>query len=1222
VHLCTDFDLFVGFISSGTPESICSFQDSALPTLVLGSGSVTLQAITLSDKVVDIPLADVMYAEGLTSNIISTSLLYKQLHMWMHTGTGDVFLEGLATALFTVKLLDGLYFLPTPQPPAITSPLGRVVASASGGPEISMDQAHLRFGHIPARKIKELEKNSHGFRIVKGSTLSPCVACHLGHSKETPYRSSPLDRAAWPNQRLHIDTMIGTTPVGLNGETHSLLIVDEFTREKEITHFSVKSVAGTRLHHSIRRRHSPLTPIKLCILDNGKELNIDNLKVLGRELGFDVRTSEPYAHSSNGLVESHIGHLTERGRTMCIGANLPQSLWTYAADTATLLSNLIPSVTLSGLSPYEKRRQFEGVPPQDPKFRPDLSNIRPYGCAAFPHLPPEGRVRSEKFAPRSGPIHYLIGYQGRHVYKLWHPGSNTVTTARHVSFIETQFFDTTEAIGASAPLRSATSLKKSADRQNAQAAPKPAKPHPLSLPAPTPILASAPPLPQPPLPQASLPPIPPHLVLPSVPSPPSSPEIPGADIPAPWLSDSDEDAVVHAGTWRPPFGAPWDPDFRSHDSLPIQIEPDKDLPPSLYLVCGENPPKPHFMPQTSSDITMDNLSTLNPVHTPILDIDTSMENTESGDNSTLGPPSKKTTRRPIYVPETSTAVPEPIQILGQKRKRAYLAYLFFVAKASPSKPSSFPSLNTPIPEPSTYQKAMRSRYSDEWHKASQLQVNQLVEHNTWSLRLPPEGCKPLRGRWVYKVKYDVNGAVACFKARWVVRGDLQREGIDFDDTASAVAHSTVVRMLIALAARYKQKLRHFDFVTAFLNGLMDPAYDIYVEQPHGFVQKDTSGRTLYCLLRKALYGLKQSPLLWYKRLTSYLSDKLGFTPFSADVCLFRHHQTYILIYVDDLLIMAPDDGTIDRILATISSDFNITSLGPVSHFLGMRVLRSTSGGITILQDTYIDKILAEFSFKEGSQRPTLTPMDSAFIIDKAPSPLLSQSDHHLFLRINGSLQWVASLTRPDIAFAVNWLARYSAAPAERHMKAAHRILRYLRSTPYRGIRYGDDRGLELYTDAAYGDDLETRRSTTGFVFMLSGGPILWRSTRQPIVTTSSTEAEYVAASTATQSGIWLGQLLSDFHFPGLNCPLPLYTDSQSAISIAINPFGTKRSKHIEIRWHFLREQIANGAITIEHLAGVDMPADGLTKPLDKVLFLRFIALLGLAEVDVNSPLFI
>ena len=451
-----------------------------------------------------------------------------------------------------------------------------------------------------------------------------------------------------------------------------------------------------------------------------------------------------------------------------------------------------------------------------------------------------------------------------------------------------------------------------------------------------------------------------------------------------------------------------------------------------------------------------------------------------------------------------------------------------------------------------------------------------------------------------------------------MHGDLQREGVDFDETATAVVHATVVRMLMALAARHNQYLQHFDFVTAFLNGHMDPSFDIYVEQPHGFVQKETSGTPLYYLLRKALYGLKQAPLLWYQRLISYLSDKLHFTPFSAEVCLYRRGQTYILIYVDDLLIMAPSGHSIDEILSIISGDFNITSLGPVAHFLGMRVIREGLSHITLLQDTYVAKLLAEFGFIGGSRKSVSTPMDSAIILDKTFSNPLSEAEHSTFLRLNGSLQWLASLTRPDIAFAVNWLARHSACPTARHLGGAHRILRYLRATPYRGLRYGESRELELYTDAAHGDDLATRRSTTGFVFTLSGGPITWRSARQPIVTLSSTEAEYVAASTATQSGLWLRQILSDFHFPGLAQPLPLFTDSCSSIAIATNPFGTKRSKHIELRWHFLRDQIANGAITIQHIPGVDMPADGLTKPLEKVAFQRFVALLGMAEVDISS----
>ena len=388
---------------------------------------------------------------------------------------------------------------------------------------------------------------------------------------------------------------------------------------------------------------------------------------------------------------------------------------------------------------------------------------------------------------------------------------------------------------------------------------------------------------------------------------------------------------------------------------------------------------------------------------PNSEADVSMGNSDLQGDPDLGPPLKRTRQQLIFRAEERATSLNTIEIVGVKRKRVYMTFLGFVANVIPSNHSSAPSFSTPISEPSSYAQAMRSMYHKQWHNASQLQVSQLEEQSTWIFKSLPSGCTPLRGRWVYKVKYDVNGKIACFKACWIVCGDLQREGVDFNETATAVAHATVVRMLIALAARHNQHLQYFDFVTAFLNGYMDPSFDIYVEQPHGFVQKETSGTLLYCLFQKALYGLKQAPLLWYQRLTSYLSDKLYFTPFSAEVCLYRRGQTYILIYVDDLLIMAPSGHLIDEILSIISGDFNITSLGPVAHFLGMRVIREGLSHITLLQDTYVAKLLAEFSFIGGSRKSVSTPMDSAIILDKTFSNPLSEAEHSTFLRLNGSL---------------------------------------------------------------------------------------------------------------------------------------------------------------------------------------------------------------------------
>jgi hypothetical protein len=475
---------------------------------------------------------------------------------------------------------------------------------------------------------------------------------------------------------------------------------------------------------------------------------------------------------------------------------------------------------------------------------------------------------------------------------------------------------------------------------------------------------------------------------------------------------------------------------------------------------------------------------------------------------------------------------------------------------------------------------------------------------------PPIGCRPIGLKWVYKVKRDEHGAVVRHKARLVAKGFVQREGIDFEEVFAPVARMESVRLLLALAAIKDWRVHHLDVKSAFLNGEL--AEVIHVQQPPGFAVGGQEHKVLR--LHKALYGLRQAPRAWNIKLDASLAT-LGFIKCVTEHALYTrrsgHGLLIVGVYVDDLIVTGSDQQAIVDFKIEMMKLFRMSDLGLLTYYLGLEV-EQRKDAITLRQSSYARKLLERSGM--GDCKPCQTPMEEKLRLSKQSTA--PKVDATRYRSIVGGLRYLVH-TRPDIAFAVGFVSRFMEDPKEDHLAAVKHLLRYVAGTTSYGLVYPrrSGKGLELtgFSDSDMAGDIDGRKSTTGVFFTLGSCPVSWQSQKQKIVALSTCEAEYIAAATASCQGVWFGRMLQELTGEELRAPL-LKVDNKSAIALAKNPVLHDRSKHIDTRFHFIRDCVDGGQIILEHVETGRQLADILTKPLGRIRLMELRTKIGMEEL--------
>ena len=513
--------------------------------------------------------------------------------------------------------------------------------------------------------------------------------------------------------------------------------------------------------------------------------------------------------------------------------------------------------------------------------------------------------------------------------------------------------------------------------------------------------------------------------------------------------------------------------------------------------------------------------------------------------------------------------------------------------------------------PKTYQEAIQSPNAQHWKEAMDAEMEALQKNHTWDLCSLPYDRKAIGCRWVFVIKYKATGEIDRYKARLVAKGYSQQPGVDFEETFAPVAKLQSIRVVLALAVQENFEIHQMDVKTAFLNGDLDE--EIYMVQPPGYV---SMFKKEVCRLNKSLYGLKQSPRCWNIKIHEFLiEEQFKQNPLEHCIYMFQCSE-YILIvvvYVDDLLITGNSITRVEQFKIKLSQRFEMSDLGELSYFLGMEFKRDReTRRMHITQQKYTLEMLEKYNMVDS--KPLSTPQDMSVKLSKTMSPATAEEIEEMssvpYRNAVGSLIYLMVATRPDIATAVGECSRFMESPGRQHWTAVKRIFKYLKGTWNYGLVYeaNDEKAIVGYSDADWAGCIDDRKSVSGYVFQMCKGSVTWCCKKQATVALSTTEAEYMALAACFQEALWLKQLLE--HLPVSQREICIKEDNQSTIAIAKNPVQHSRTKHIDIKYHFIRDEVRKKQFQFEYCASENMVADVLTKPLGRERFMKLRELLG------------
>ena len=546
-----------------------------------------------------------------------------------------------------------------------------------------------------------------------------------------------------------------------------------------------------------------------------------------------------------------------------------------------------------------------------------------------------------------------------------------------------------------------------------------------------------------------------------------------------------------------------------------------------------------------------------------------------------------------------------------------------------------------IPTPKNYNQAIESTFQEYWNEAIAQEVANLKDYGVYKFEKLPPGTRPINSRFIFKTKANSDGLVDRFKARLVAQGFRQRFGVDYIKTHASVCKMPTFRVQMAHCAEHDLQHEIVDVKSAYLESKMDPKMPVYINIPGQPAPPGMAAR-----LHKSLYGTKQAGHNWHTTIVPLLK-KWGFQQSPADPCCFLHQTNkndycVLCLFVDDFSITSTRKSTKSRdmFFDKLSSTYKTSKADDSNVYLGIRCRQLAPHTMYLDQEPYVKDFLHMYGFI--NLRPVSTPT-SGLPLSKDQQPVeQSEKDamkKHPYRHVIGSLRYLEQCTRPDISFALNRLSRYQSNPGLPHWQELKHLCRYIAGTQSYGVIYGKDvypmhkklkhdlsGPLTCFVDSDHAADKDTRRSCTGYIFFSRGGPISWRSRLQNSTAISTTEAEFMAASDAGCENIWLRRLLGeftyiaatringllvpkDFEAPKMSqkfydneVPTMFHEDNLGCLKCSEDPVLHGRMKHIDIKYHKIKEFVANKTAKLIYVPTNRQIADLLTKVLPKATF--------------------
>ena len=1021
---------------------------------------------------------------------------------------------------------------------------------------------HRRLSHINFRTLNDLVKNNlvEGIPDLRYDQDHLCDACAKCKMTKSSHKSKPFPNTQAPLEMLHVDLCGPMRVQTKQGKKYVLVIVDDYSRYTWVFFLAAKSETSQVLIDFLKNVQVNLKKqVRIVRSDNGTEFKNNVFDTYLRSVGITHQFSAARTPQQNGVVERRNRTLVEAARTMLDFAKLPLFLWGDAVATACFTQNRSIINKRFNKTPYEL---INNRPPS-------LKFLHVFGCRCFVL---NDKDDLNKFDPKCDEG-VFIGYSKNASFRVYNRRTKKTDESTNVRFDETS-----EMI--SSPSATQSSKNNSNDVSTSS--------HSISdfetlfeffyddyfgksRPSPSVSVQST---------VDTEPPV----VTPSTSDHSDETESP--------ISSTQSASTSHSST-----------DTSSTSSSDNSSE----SPSSDHQVIIPSQTEP--LSVTNNELSSNNL----PSNSQLIPYTPVSPTNEGESSSHVVPSSQPSSSRNVFVDdsldnhihqphphETKWTRSHPqSQIIGDPSKGIQTRR----ATANECLFSNFLS----VIEPAKVSEALQDH---EWIKAMQEELNQFERLKVWRLVPCPSHKDPIPTRWIFKNKKDENGTVVRNKARLVAKGYSQQEGVDFDETFAPVARIEAIRIFLAYAAHKNFTVYQLDVKTAFLNGILDE--EVYVTQPEGFV--DSKHPTYVYRLDKALYGLKQAPRAWYDVLSKFLVN-CGFSKGTIDTTLFIKRQgddiILIQVYVDDIIFGSTNPAYCKKFSKLLESRFEMSMMGELNFFLGLQI-RQLPDGIFINQSKYILDMLKRFNMSNCQSMST--PMETRSKLHADLDGI--QFDQKTYRSMIGSLLYLTS-SRPDIMFSVCMCARYQANPRESHHQAVKRIFRYLKGTVNLGLWYprGTSFDLTAYSDSDHAGCKLDRKSTSGHIQFLGDKLVSWSSKKQNCVSTSTAEAEYVAAASCCSQVLWMRTQLSDYGFKFHR--IPIYCDSKSAIAISCNPVHHSKTKHIDVRYHFIKDHVEKGDIELYFVKTDFQLADLFTKPLDVTRFNFLISKLGMLNLPAE-----
>ncbi|GJV69455.1 putative ribonuclease H-like domain-containing protein [Tanacetum coccineum] len=1092
-----------------------------------------------------------------------------------------------------------------------TFDMKNVVSSKCLLAKASSDEAklwHRRLGHLNFKNLNKLVKDNlvRGLPSKSFKNDHTCVACQKGKQHKASCKAK-IDRyVTHPLHTLHMDLFGPTSVRSINHASYCLVITDDCSRFCWVFFLAKKDETSDILKTFIRQIENQLNQkVKIIRSDNGTEFKNRVMLEFCGEKGIKQEFSNARTPQQNGVAERMNRTLIEAARTMLADSHLPTTFWAEAVNTACYTFNRVRVTKPQNKTPYELLFGH----------KPILSYIRPFGChvTILNTLSPLG-----KFDGKSDEG-FLVGYSvNSKAFRVYNLVTKRVEVNLHVNFLEEK--PNVQGIGH----RWMFDLDYLTDSMNYipvslqnQANPAGSK-EVIDIDVQTEEAADLMVVSSTSLTEATRKAaISEKIAKKKTHSPKQSSSTPiskSADDIMTFRKELDALALKHLGPV--PATAPTSTNNTGSDNLntgfeevtPGNIEaisPSADHEEEVFSDADDDEmPEIRIYDKSSEGIfeqaSYDDDGIITDFNNLPDEVDVTTNHTLRIHNAhpqsqILGDPNTPVqTRSSLKKITEAHALVSYIQAQQRSNHKDQQHCLFacFLSQSEPRKVSE-------------------ALEDESWVEAMQEELLQFKLQQVWVLVDLPNGAKVIGTKWVYRNKKDERGVVVRNKARLVAQGHRQEEGIDYDEVFAPVARIEAIRLFLAFASFMGFIVYQMDVKSAFLYGTIDE--EVYVSQPPGFVDPDHPTKVYKVV--KALYGLHQAPRAWYATLSTFL-EKHGYKRGTIDKTLFirRNKKDIMLVqvYVDDIIFGSTNKSWCDEFEALMQSRFQMSSMGELTFFLGLQV-KQNKGGIFISQDKYVAEILKKFDLV--NVKAAITPMETKLPLTKDEEAF--DVDVHLYRSMIGSLMYLTA-SRPDIMYAVCVCSRFQVTPKTSHLNAVKRIFKYLKGKPNLGLWYPRDSPLDLeaLSDSDYGGSNLDRKSTTGGCQFLGQRLISWQCKKQTIVATSTTEAEYVAAANCCGQVLWVQNQLLDYGFNFMNTKI--HIDNESTICIVKNPVYHSKTKHIEIRHHFIRDCYEKKLISVEKIHTDLNVADLLTKPFDGPRFNFLLVNIGMVLLGVGK----